>query len=190
MRLILASGQLQAGGRLVVTNPMTPDDLIEIMDESNPSRLDCDVLVNCSGLDGARDLWGDTTVYPVRGQVHRNHVNPALITYALELSNAWPVGRHHRLTCSRTGALGLRKPTHITQSLELRNARPVGRHHRLPCPMTGALKLRNPSTCYVISNPIPKACCAYIQAPDVMHDQRGVTTVYPARGQMQTNHVT
>lgn len=32
-------------------------------------RLDCDLLVNCTGLDGARDIFGDDSVYPIRGQV-------------------------------------------------------------------------------------------------------------------------
>ena len=50
-----------AGGRLVRgrLSSLTSDDL--------PT---CDVLVNCSGL-GARDLAGDQTMQPLRGQVSR-----------------------------------------------------------------------------------------------------------------------
>lgn len=59
----------QAGGRFVAAAPSSPDDLAELLDPSNPLRLDCDVLVNCTGLDGARDLWNDDSVYAVRGQV-------------------------------------------------------------------------------------------------------------------------
>lgn len=70
----------QAGGRLAVTNPTTPDDLIKVMDADDPLRLDCDVLVNCSGHDGARDLWDDTSVYPVRGQVQMHYVRCILMT--------------------------------------------------------------------------------------------------------------
>mmetsp|Transcript_16734 Transcript_16734/g.50001 ORF Transcript_16734/g.50001 Transcript_16734/m.50001 type:complete len:519 (-) Transcript_16734:2569-4125(-) len=61
----------KAGGRLVVADPKTPDELEELLDEGNPKRLDCHVLVNCTGLDGARDLFGDMSVYPIRGQILR-----------------------------------------------------------------------------------------------------------------------
>ncbi|KAF4033710.1 FAD dependent oxidoreductase [Phytophthora infestans] len=40
---------------------------------------DCDLLVNCSGL-AARDLAGDDTVYPIRGQIIKVH-NPRLDKY-------------------------------------------------------------------------------------------------------------
>ena len=58
----------QAGGRLVVADPKTPEDLAALLGGGHPSRLDCDVLVNCTGLAGARDLFGDSSVYPIRGQ--------------------------------------------------------------------------------------------------------------------------
>lgn len=61
----------KAGGRVVAAAPSSPEDLAELLDKSNPSRLDCDVLVNCAGLNGARDLWNDDSVYAVRGQVIR-----------------------------------------------------------------------------------------------------------------------
>mmetsp|Transcript_16734 Transcript_16734/g.50002 ORF Transcript_16734/g.50002 Transcript_16734/m.50002 type:complete len:383 (-) Transcript_16734:722-1870(-) len=61
----------QAGGRVVTANPKTPDELEACLDEGNPARLDCDVLVNCTGLHGARDLFKDQSVYPIRGQVVR-----------------------------------------------------------------------------------------------------------------------
>lgn len=60
---------MQAGGRLQGIAPSSPDNLAEVLDASHPLRLDCDVLVNCAGLDGARDLWKDDSVYAVRGQV-------------------------------------------------------------------------------------------------------------------------
>ena len=51
-----------AGGRLVRgrLSSLTSDDLL----------TSCDVLVNCTGL-GARDLAGDQTMQPLRGQVSR-----------------------------------------------------------------------------------------------------------------------
>lgn len=41
---------------------------------------DCDLLINCSGL-GAKELAGDDTVYPIRGQIIKVH-NPKLKQYA------------------------------------------------------------------------------------------------------------
>lgn len=67
----LTSQFLEAGGRVVTAAPATPDELLQLLDNENPLRLDCDVLVNCTGLEGARGLWNDETVYAVRGQVIR-----------------------------------------------------------------------------------------------------------------------
>ena len=44
-------------------------DLAALLSPASPARLDCDVLVNCSGLAGAAGIFGDDSVYPIRGQV-------------------------------------------------------------------------------------------------------------------------
>ena len=45
-----------------------------------PHRLDCDVLINCTGLHGARALFNDDTVYPIRGQVGAHTVTTICLT--------------------------------------------------------------------------------------------------------------
>ncbi len=64
----------QAGGRLVATGLESRSDLADALQSApgsnwRPQRLDCDLLVNCTGLHGATQLFGDDSVYPIRGQV-------------------------------------------------------------------------------------------------------------------------
>ena len=59
----------QAGGRLVEVDLESGSSLYFLLKPSNEARLDCDLLVNCTGLEGARKGFNDNTVYPIRGQV-------------------------------------------------------------------------------------------------------------------------
>lgn len=71
---------MQAGGRLAVAEIPSRKVLAALLFSSSGDetvydelrrqlRLDCDVLVNCTGLHGAGNLFGDKSVYPIRGQV-------------------------------------------------------------------------------------------------------------------------
>lgn len=65
----------QAGGRVVEMVIKDRSHLGSLLfDEGSrqPHRLDCDILINCTGLHGARDIFGDESVYPIRGQVGAN----------------------------------------------------------------------------------------------------------------------
>jgi D-amino-acid oxidase len=59
------------------------------------SELDAAVVVNCSGL-GARELVGDSHVYPIRGQVIRVTTSPALklMVGSLKTAHTYIVPRH------------------------------------------------------------------------------------------------
>jgi hypothetical protein len=65
----------QAGGRvveLVIKDRSHLGSLLFDEGSRQPHRLDCDILINCTGLHGARDIFGDESVYPIRGQVWAN----------------------------------------------------------------------------------------------------------------------
>jgi glycine/D-amino acid oxidase-like deaminating enzyme len=64
----------RAGGRvveMVIRDRLHLGSLLFDEGSRQPHRLDCDILINCTGLHGARDIFGDESVYPIRGQVIR-----------------------------------------------------------------------------------------------------------------------
>jgi glycine/D-amino acid oxidase-like deaminating enzyme len=92
MRLLM-SDFLAGGGRIQVTEFHTPADLGSLKEKT---------LINCTGY-GARALFGDDSVVPVRGQLARMIPQPD-IHYGLQYKNVSFIPRRDGMVFQVTGA--------------------------------------------------------------------------------------
>jgi glycine/D-amino acid oxidase-like deaminating enzyme len=88
---LLMSDFLQAGGKIEVVEFHSPADYMAL-----PQK----VIINCPGY-GARALWKDETIIPVRGQIAWLIPQPE-VTYGLSYKNVTMLSRHDGIVIQQT----------------------------------------------------------------------------------------
>lgn len=89
---VLMAEFLQAGGRFEIVEFHTPADL---------ARLKEKVVIDCTGY-GARALWKDESVVPIRGQIAWLIPQPE-VGYSLNYGNVSMIGRRDGIVIQQTG---------------------------------------------------------------------------------------